>query len=77
MFKIILTIITLLLIATSCNQNQKNRNNYHFEQKTPDIGLDVDNDLIIINPPTVKIPEPSFLFSYGLISVLFATIKLK
>jgi PBP1b-binding outer membrane lipoprotein LpoB len=61
MFKIILTVITLALIFTSCNHNQRNRNNYHFEQKPPDIGLDVDNDLII-NPPITKIPEPSFLF---------------
>jgi hypothetical protein len=77
MFRIILTIITLVLIATSCNHNQKNRNDYHFEQNLPDIGLDIDNDLIIDNPLTIKIPEPSFLFFYGLISVLFTVIKLK
>jgi hypothetical protein len=77
MFKIILTIITLVLIATSCNHNQNNNNYNHFEQNPPDIGLDIDNDLIIINPPSVKIPEPSFLFSYGLISLLFTAIKSK
>jgi hypothetical protein len=75
MFKIVLTVITLVLIATSCNHSQKNKNNYHFEQNPPDIGLDVENDLIIDNPLTVKIPEPSFLFSYGLISILFVSIK--
>jgi hypothetical protein len=75
MFRIILTLITLALIATSCNHNQKNKNNYHFEQNRPDIGLDIDNDLIIDNPPSVKIPEPSFLFFYGLIPLLFVSIK--
>jgi hypothetical protein len=77
MFKIILTVITLVLISTSCHHSQKNRNNYHFEQNPPDIGLDIDNDLIIDNPPSVKIPEPSFLFSYALIAIFYVMIKKK
>jgi hypothetical protein len=77
MFKIVLTIIILALIATSCNHKQKRDDLSRFEQRPPDIGLDIDNDLIIISPPTVKIPEPSFLFSYGLISILFTAIKSK
>jgi hypothetical protein len=77
MFRIILTVITLILIATACDHKQKTGNPYHFEQNPPDIGLDIDDDLIIDNPLTVKIPEPSFLFSYGLISILFVSIKKK
>jgi PBP1b-binding outer membrane lipoprotein LpoB len=76
MFKIILTLITLALIFTACNHNQKDNTNSHIETYYPDYGLDNDNDSISNNPLIAKIPEPSFLFSYGLISVLCVTLKL-
>lgn len=79
MFKIILTVITLALIATSCDHNQRMRTNYHFDYgNTPDHNLEADNGLIITDDPVAReIPEPSFLLSYALISVSCAMIKKK
>jgi hypothetical protein len=78
MFKIILTIITLALIVTSCNHNKRNGTNHHFEPEyRPDYGYN-DDDLIIDETPiSLEIPEPSFLFSYALFSVSYVMIRKK
>lgn len=79
MFRIILTVITLALIATSCNHNHRSRANFHFNyDNIPDYGFGDNNDSIIEDNPAIReIPEPSFLFSYALISVSYVMIKKK
>ena len=79
MFRLILTVITLALIATSCDHNRRNGTNYRFDYgNTPDYGFETDNDLIINENPIVQeIPEPSFLLSYALISVSCVILKKK
>lgn len=79
MFKIILTIITLALITTTCNHVKGNSKNYRFDYKdTPDHSLEIDNDLIVSEHPIAQeIPEPSLFFSYALISISCVMIKKK
>jgi hypothetical protein len=78
MFKIILTVITLALIATSCNHNKRNGTNYHFDyDNIPDYGFEDVDGSVGEHPIARKIPEPSLLFSYALFSISCVIMKKK